>query len=449
MTSASDVLRPTPRIRPERLAWGVLLISFVIFCIICAGSTLGVYYFFFQSTVPMPTLLLVGRGTVTLTTNSDPIGRSVRGGDGLPTYLSNSTDISTDLQSQGTISFRDDDASGRLIAAVTLKRNASLSIRATSLPRFDWSSSPIAIDLYDFSGEADVFVPENLGRDLVLSIETTPGSRVSVAKSGSYTVSATDTRLSVNNRNGQAVLFEADPHINRDIPAGMQGVAKIDQSQINISPAYTDLLGNSTFEDVNTDSSGNASQLMTTRWGCTIEGELPRSSYSPQVVDGRLALRLLRDDNASTHGQTTCLQAFPGQNGLDVSQYSYLALRATFLINYQSLTACGIAGSECPLMLRLDYLDALGRPQIWYHGFYARVDSGANYPTRCSSCTQEHENIYEKAWYTYDSGNLIDLFPADFKPASIQVVRFYASGHEYDVYVSEVALLAGQVPGGS
>ena len=53
-----------------------------------------------------------------------------------------------------------------------------------------------------------------------------------------------------------------------------------------------------------------------------------------------------------------------------------------------------------------------------------------------------------QSWYTYDSGNLLSLFPGEPERQirSIVGVWFYASGHEYDVQVSEVSLLAQQKP---
>lgn len=96
-------------------------------------------------------------------------------------------------------------------------------------------------------------------------------------------------------------------------------------------------------------------------------------------------------------------------------------------------------------MLRMDYRHG-DRVYQWFHGFYAvPLLAEQGYPLRCSSCAQDHEAINEKAWYTYDSGNLISVFPPDQRPDSIVGIWFYASGHQYDVYVSEVSLLAGRI----
>ena len=145
--------------------------------------------------------------------------------------------------------------------------------------------------------------------------------------------------------------------------------------------------------------------------------------------------------------QTKCIQNFvsEGSNAFDVSQFDYLAMRTTLLVNFQSVSKCGIAGSECPLMLRIDYITAEGTPRQWFQGFYTVDDPQyADYPPTCDSCLREHVKINEKTWYTFETGNLFTLLPTDWRPGAILNVQFYASGHQYDVYLGEMSLVVGQ-----
>ena len=96
-------------------------------------------------------------------------------------------------------------------------------------------------------------------------------------------------------------------------------------------------------------------------------------------------------------------------------------------------------------MLRIDYIDQNGQARKWYHGFYAMNDMQLAYPLQCNSCAQAHEFINPRSWYSYDSGNLFTLFPPDERPSKILAVWFYASGHQYDVQLSEVALVGSRV----
>jgi hypothetical protein len=161
-----------------------------------------------------------------------------------------------------------------------------------------------------------------------------------------------------------------------------------------------------------------------------------------------MALRLLRGDGAISHGETRCLQSLgTGMGGLDVSGYNSVSIRATFRIESQTLSACGIDGSECPLMLRMDYIPAGGGDAVsWFHGFYAFVDPNRLFPQSCLSCNEQHERVTPDTWYTYESHNLFEIFAPEAQPKSILNLRFYASGHQYDVYVNEVMLLADDMP---
>src|SRR5262245_43148452 len=97
MTTSTSELPALPRrLNPQRLAWGVLLISFAVFCAICIITGLGVNYFLFQSTIPMVSSVRVGRGTASLQGSADSNFTALQ--DDGP--LTNSTLVKTDSQSQ-------------------------------------------------------------------------------------------------------------------------------------------------------------------------------------------------------------------------------------------------------------------------------------------------------------------------------------------------------------
>jgi hypothetical protein len=172
----------------------------------------------------------------------------------------------------------------------------------------------------------------------------------------------------------------------------------------------------------------------------------PAGKAIADMLDGRPVLRFLRDNDATSHGETGCLRSW-SREGQNVESFNYLSLRATFKINYQSLSACGQDGSECPLMLIVEYRDKHDVNRRWIHGFYYFVDPDRNFPLQCNSCLQVHEQINEKTWFTYDSGNLLNLLAnpdqlAEERPVSIIDVQFKSSGHQYDVTVGDVSLFA-------
>jgi hypothetical protein len=119
-------------------------------------------------------------------------------------------------------------------------------------------------------------------------------------------------------------------------------------------------------------------------------------------------------------------------------------LRLHFVVRVfdQDVPVCGQAGSECPMMVRLDYKDQDGTDRSFLQGFYARPDaSGAN-PTynTTSGSRNEHQRISPNVAFTYDSDNLMEAL----KPAQVTAITFYASGHSYRSSISEVELLGEQ-----
>jgi hypothetical protein len=423
------------RVDPQRLAWGVLLLAFAIFCAICIVTAVGVNYLLFRWPMPMDALLSAGRGTVVIT---QPTGDPDYVRDA-PKTLSQNTDVSTDPSSQGMISFIDTSAGNRVIATVTVKNNSSLLLNRSDRPRFEWSNNSYLMEFTNVFGQFDVHIAEDVQRPIRIMLSTRQDTLVDLDAGGNYVIDVTDAGTHVFNRNGSAKLFLEKLRSGLVIPPGGQGVVSAGGEQVELAPGYTEVLLNSNFRELNRATTG---QLLA-GWVCGNDpDDNPRGSFRSQLADGFFTLRLERFDNATSHGRTSCLQSF-GQ-GIDPYQYDYLTLRARFMIHYQSLAVCGSDGSECPLMLRMDYIDTTGKPQIWYHGFFATPNG--NFPLRCVSCLQEHERVNAGTWYTYESGNLLNLFTEDRKPASIINLWFYASGHQYDVQVSEVALLAGAAP---
>ena len=384
----------------------------------------------------METDVQVGRGTITVT------GRPVR----QSLTLTNGDVLSTDSQTQSTVFFRDEGDANRLIASVTLRGNTDVTMRRAVRPRYDWTVGSYSIELQDLSGNVDIFVARDLKRDLRLTLATEKGALIDIGSSGQYSVSASDTQTKVVNRQGQIFVTLPDSNIGHAVPVDNQAVWDINSpSDVLLSSAYVNVLANSTFEDVfPTQPGGDSTQGLAKDWACTVTGDDPPGAYTAEVQDGRTVLRLVRSNDATTNGATRCGTWFPN-GGYDITGLNSLILRASFNIRYQSLAACGFEGSECPLMLQVDYVDAAGLGHRWYHGFYYAPEP--DYPQRCDSCFEEHERVNEKAWYTYDSGNWLSyftFFPEAQRPVSIVNVQFYASGHQYDVYVGEVALLAGQ-----
>ncbi len=435
----------TPRrvIDHERIAWGVMLIAFAIFCVLLTLAVLTAHYFLFQSTTPLQASIRVSRGTVTVT-GTDMRGLSVQS----RREVVGSSVLATDAQSQAMLFVTDPRDANVTTAIITLRPGSQLNLRQAVRPRFEWSSAQYWINLTGARGSFDIFVPPDLGRDIMVTVQTDNNATMHLSASGRYSMIATAQQVELVNHSGTAVLLLPDETM-QPAARGQRVIWNSNDTPIMTAPALVNLLGDTTFSPQNVvDYNAGGTATRTLMWRCNnIQNEFPPSpmgGYNLTVADGRPALHLARGVGAQSHGETLCVQGF-GANGLDVSIYNHVSIRVTFKIVGHSLSACGIEGSECPLMVRLQYNPVSGgSPVEWVHGFFAYFNPSVENRLRCDSCTEYHEIVNVGEWYTYESDNFrVGSLPAE-TPASILNVRFYASGHDYDVYVSELALLVDQ-----
>jgi hypothetical protein len=219
----------------------------------------------------------------------------------------------------------------------------------------------------------------------------------------------------------------------------------ISTSELTPLPVYTNLIESNTFDESNVFASNP--EGVPSAWGCfNAANDNVLGVFGLVTEDGRPSLHYARGGGSVAHGETGCSLAFTsdGRPGVDVSPYSYISFEVTFKIQNQSLSGCGQDGSECPMMLQLDYIPVGQQEAVrWHHGFYV-WNSQPTFPPRCLTCTEEHEVVNGGAWYTYRSENLLALIPPVNHPDRLLALRVYSSGHEYDVYVNETSLYASE-----
>ena len=429
-------------ISPERMAWSVLLIAFAMFCILTLSTALGVYTYLFDSNVSIVTTLRVAVGTVGIT-GSDLIEAVEREQEDLTNQV---TSVSTDSQSQATIQFWNkpvqEETSVSIIAAVTLQRNTFVTLKRAVAPRFEWSNNQYDIQLSKLTGQLDILVTGVENNPFIMRIDTDQGVIIHLNRNGRYSIIATDDEVSLINLEGEAAVFFADDFTNnRLVPEGQEVIIRLGNRSIELKSAVDNILTNGAFSLQPVSRDLENVPVLPPGWGCRInQDELPRGESYIEEFDGRVGMRLKRLNNATSHGEVGCVQPF-GVDGIDVTAYDSIKIVSTFYLNYQSLSKCGIAASECPLMLLLTYDDYLGITRRWYKGFYYDELLSNEYPARCSSCTQDHQNINAKVWYTYESENLYKLIEDERRPTRIRSIEFYASGHQFDTIVSNMMIL--------
>jgi hypothetical protein len=560
------------KLSPQKVAWIVLLTSFVIFCTVCAAGTFGAYWFFFQSSTSMTIRLTVSRGTVTMTL-SDGTNTAI---DKSAENLSANASYQTASNAEGYLTF-EDPYSNQTIATVFLMPNSNTRLVEATRPRFEWSQRSYLVSLNDASGQFAVELPPESSRTIVLTIR--PTSEIGTARfdeSGSYMLDAFDQYLKLYTEKGLGLLYAASGH-GWQVAAGMEGTLAEPEARIHMTetanPTLTATLArgesdrmtqtaafstlvatlargepeasirpypyqNIIVEDINTDQSppvtnsfGNDDETrLPSGWACAnpvVDQNEPAGSWSRALVDQRMTLRMSRLSQSGqliSHAETGCefwfksqtganaaiqstpgpaptatatavptavsataqvtqqatavaaataqvteqptAAATPGESpaeatfgpmtgsspaGWNVTGYKSLSIRLKMKINFQNVNTCGVQGTECPVMILVEYcppndLRCTGDDpvvQVWRQGFYAVRPPDDTSLQRCDTCPHDHEQINLGAWYIYNSNDLFREFLEERKPVSIVRIRVYSSGHEYDVMLADLAVLGG------
>jgi hypothetical protein len=130
----------------------------------------------------------------------------------------------------------------------------------------------------------------------------------------------------------------------------------------------------------------------------------------------------------------------------DVTDFESLQLLVSMEVSEQSLGVCGERGSECPLIVRIEYVDVNGVDQTWQQGFYTTGEISPVTPDVCVACApplNEHQRVPFGQLVFYESENLIErLGQLDIVPRRVKSITLIASGHTFDTQIVDVALLA-------
>ena len=136
--------------------------------------------------------------------------------------------------------------------------------------------------------------------------------------------------------------------------------------------------------------------------------------------------RFLRDTAKDTHNETGLSQEI----NREVWAYRSVTLSALVKVTSASLDGGGYAGSEYPMMLRVNYTAENGGAYTWARGFYVR--NAANRPVEIG------EQINPGEWYQFR----LDMMQLKDRPAYISNVEVLASGHDFDAQVADLELTA-------
>lgn len=410
----------------ERLAWTVLLVSFAIFLAFLFGIPFGAYQWYQRATVPPLMLLQALEGTAQVEHPDDPPRLALAEYE--PVEIKPGSLISNDADTETLLTIISPDQS-QSIVTVQIYPNTQLEVSQAKSPRYAASQASHQIEITLASGRIRLGLAHQSDHATDLRGRT-PHGQFLFWEAGSYSLEVNQQLSQITVREGKATIF-----VSQDSQLGLEekqrGVVGTDGIPVGPLSPQRDLITN-----------GHFRQPLEQGW--QIRTDATDSSQSAGEVGiisngGQEAVQLAREGVG--HAETGIYQII----NESVESYQSLQLHLSAWLNDQSLGVCGAVGSECPLMVRITYKDTAGSIRQWVQGFFYWVDPVASNPTLCTTCPpprQEHEQHSQGTQFFYDSPNLMELLGQDgHPPASIDEIAVYASGHSYDVQVSEIELL--------
>lgn len=344
----------------------------------------------------------------------------------------------TDAQSQGLVIFSEPSFSApRDLAAVQIYPNTQVEVRRARYPRFEISPEPARLTLYVRAGRIRVTRLEGR-RALELVIQTPHGQAEMI--SGTLAVEVQNDRTDFTMRSGEARVGNS---------TGIQTLRSDQRARIGLDGRVAGPLGagRNLLPDLfqmplpvrNVDE-----PIPPYQWAVFTFAKQPGESQGNVAQTSEAGRRVLAISRTGfDHAQTGVFLVL----NQDVRDFRSLQLHITLKILFQDVAVCGVVGTECPLMIRLEYKDIYGIDRQWLQGFYAVGEVTPQTPESClpQVCPPPY-NVHIRVplgeWYTFDSGNLMESLQAiGAPPATLTRLRIYASGHSYSVLFSELELI--------
>lgn len=393
---------------PERIAWTVIYGAFAIFLALCAILPLGFRYYLLYSTAPKVALLEVIGGTVRVQERGAQVPLAVT----QLKELAEGSTVETDENSRGILTFLDG-------STATLFPNTQVTLREMRVSTFPWGEAPITLVIEQTRGRirvgaAPLFGANARARDFQIN---TPQLLAALTE-GSYAVDVSADASQVTVRDGTAMVDAQERSVT--LTRGQRTVATRGEPPLPALPAAQDLIVNGDFKDPRPRGWNDSIEIPST-------AGVPPGSLSNMTIDNRVALHIKRSDSKQTSAITGIFQ----QINKEVSDFRTMRLAADVRVHAQSLSGGGILSSEYPLILRLRYRDVYGSEAEWVHGFYIQNVT--------SNPTNNGELVPQDVWIPFETGNLFETL--DPKPFFITSLQIYASGWDYDSYVSAVRLI--------
>ncbi len=404
--------------KPERIAWLVLWGAFAVFLTLCAAVPVSARSYLLYSTSAKQASLEVIQGTISVQDGTSVAPIAVTNASKV-IQLSEGSSIETNETSKGILTFFDG-------STLTLYTNTQVVLHSMRVAAFAWGRVPISMDVEQTRGRIRVGTAPLYAADgkpsHTRSFRVQTQHLVAMLGEGSYAI---DVNLPTDSSQVTANAGTVD------VIAQGRSVALSERQRTVVTRGNPPLLPLQAAQDLMVN--GDLKDPPERGWNAlpdpTTPGVVPGKAEAVAIGD-RIAIHIIRANSASP-AQTSAIAGWIQQINREVSDFRSLKVTADIRLENQSLAGGGVLGSEYPLILRLRYRDQYGSEGEWVHGFY--------YQNTLNNRTDNGELVAQSIWIPWESANLFEL--ADPRPFYITSLQIYASGWDYESYISNIKLI--------
>ncbi|MCX6028540.1 MAG: hypothetical protein NT169_04455 [Chloroflexi bacterium] len=403
------------RQNPQRVAWLILLASFLLCCLLAVVVPLGGRSYLLHAAEAKTAYVTAMAGTVQLRAPNadDPVAVTDR------RAAAEGSQVTTDNTAKALLTVFADEAAGQVLGTVQLFQDTVVRIERARTPRFSLSSDPNQLTFTLQRGRVRTTTQTADGRPVRADF-VTPQASVTLGP-GTFDIAIEKGETVVRVRLGTAQVIAANTLVT--VHSGERVSVRADAPpDLPVTDALN-LVLNGSFDGRLAPTWQSVSNIETGKG-------LQPGVVTQEQNDGRQMLRFTRTEEDGAPSEIGVQQAV----NRDVQGYDSLVLRLDVQLLYQSVPGGGYRASEYPVMVRINYSDIYGKDLPWVQGFYYM-----DLPTKSTWDQPTGEKIPLGIWYTYESPNLFDLL-RDTRPARINTITIYAAGHDYDSRVTDVAL---------
>jgi len=224
---------------PERVAWTILTISFITFCILAITIPLSIRWFLLYSVTAEPVRVDVLSGTVLVIS---PGAREPAGVQSMRKVAEGDTIRSMDARAILTIEEANEPEG--VLTTVQLYNDTELTVERASRPRFARSSEPYKVELTLHRGRMRVLNLQPMHRALSVHVHT-PQGQIDLS-AGSFSIEVDGEEGQVTARSGQARVTAGGAVVI--VQTGERTVLRKAAPPSPPLPAAQNLLANGNFE---------------------------------------------------------------------------------------------------------------------------------------------------------------------------------------------------------